>query len=148
MTLADLKAYRPKAAPGLCRPYRVYIVCVPGAPSGGPAVLEALGILQHTDIGKDPNDVEGWYLFSQASRLMYADRDRYIADPDFVDVPVDGLLDPTYLAQRAKLIGPSPPPRWLPASPGAPASARPTPPRRSRAPPTWSSSTSGAMWCR
>ncbi|MBU1378844.1 MAG: gamma-glutamyltransferase family protein [Alphaproteobacteria bacterium] len=107
LSLADLKAYKPQAKPGLCRPYRAYIVCVPNAPSGGPAVLEALGILQHTDIGKHRNDVEGWYLFSQASRLMYADRDRYIGDPDFVDVPVEGLLDPAYLAERAKLIGPS-----------------------------------------
>ncbi len=108
LSLEDLKAYRPKAEAALCRPYRAYIVCTPGAPSGGPAVLEALGILEHTDIAKHPNSVEGWYLFSQASRLMYADRDRYIADPDFVDVPVEGLLDPAYLAERARLIGPSP----------------------------------------
>ena len=117
LTLADLKGYKPKADPGLCRPYRAYIVCVPGAPSGGPAVLEALGILQHTDIAKHRNDVEGWYLFSQASRLMYADRDRYIGDPDFVDVPVQGLLDPAYLAERAKLIGPSPAATVAPGKP-------------------------------
>ncbi|MBJ7410542.1 MAG: gamma-glutamyltransferase [Phenylobacterium sp.] len=108
LSLDDLKAYRAKAEAALCRPYRAYIVCTPGAPSGGPAVLEALGILEHTDIAKHPGSVEGWYLFSQASRLMYADRDRYIADPDFVDVPVEGLLDPAYLAERARLIGPSP----------------------------------------
>ncbi|WP_293389214.1 gamma-glutamyltransferase family protein [Phenylobacterium sp. RIFCSPHIGHO2_01_FULL_69_31] len=108
LSLDDLKAYRPKAEAALCRPYRAYLVCTPGAPSGGPAVLEALGILEHTEIAKHPNSVEGWYLFSQASRLMYADRDRYIADPDFVDVPVQGLLDPAYLAERARLIGPSP----------------------------------------
>lgn len=108
LSLDDLKAYRPKAEAALCRPYRAYLVCTPGAPSGGPAVLEALGILEHTEIAKHPGSVEGWYLFSQASRLMYADRDRYIADPDFVDVPVQGLLDPAYLAERARLIGPSP----------------------------------------
>ena len=106
LTLEDLKAYKPKAEAGLCRPYRAYVVCVPGAPSGGPAVLEALGILQNTAIDKHANDAEGWYLFSQASRLMYADRDRYIADPDFVKVPVEGLLDTAYVAERAKLIGP------------------------------------------
>jgi gamma-glutamyltranspeptidase/glutathione hydrolase len=117
LTVADLKAYKPKADPGLCRPYRAYIVCVPGAPSGGPAVLEALGILQHTAIDKHPNDVEGWYLFSQASRLMYADRDRYIGDPDFVDVPVEGLLDPAYLAERARLIGPMPAATVAPGQP-------------------------------
>lgn len=117
LTLADLKGYKPKAEPGLCRPYRVYIVCVPGAPAGGPAVLEALGILQNTDIARHPNDAQGWYLFSQASRLMYADRDRYIGDPDFVDVPVAGLLDPAYLAERAKLVGPLPAARVGPGKP-------------------------------
>jgi gamma-glutamyltranspeptidase/glutathione hydrolase len=115
MTLADLKAYKPQEAPGLCRPYRQWTVCTPQAPSGGPAVLEGLGILEHTDIDRQgPDTVQGWYLFSQASRLMYADRDRYIADPDFVSVPVAGLLDPAYLAARAKLIAADaagPPPR-------------------------------------
>ena len=84
-----------------------------GAPSGGPAVLEGLGILARTDIAKHRNDAQGWYLFSQASRLMYADRNRYFGDPKFVSVPVQGLLDPAYVAERAKLIGAnaaSPPP--------------------------------------
>jgi gamma-glutamyltranspeptidase/glutathione hydrolase len=124
MTLEDLRAYRPQVTPGLCRPYRVYIVCAPPAPSGGPGVLEALGILQHTAIDRHRNDAEGWYLFSQASRLMYADRDRYVADPDFVQVPTEGLLDPAYLAARARLIGPvaGPPPE--PGKPrGAPVRA-------------------------
>src|SRR3981081_1182726 len=84
-----------------------------------PAVLEGLGILQRTDIGAHRNDAQGWYLFSQASRLMYADRDRYYGDPDFVDVPMEGLLAPDYLDARAKLINPttgSPPP--APGQPG------------------------------
>jgi gamma-glutamyltranspeptidase/glutathione hydrolase len=132
MTLADLKAYRPKEGPALCRPYRVYIVCTPGAPSGGPAVQEGLGILERTAIGKHPNDVEGWYLFSQASRLMYADRDRYIGDPDFVDVPVEGLLDPAYLDTRAKLIGPMADPAPLP--PGKPKGAGERAPDRTAEP--------------
>ena len=105
LTLADLKAYKPKATEAVCRPYRVYVVCVPPAPSGGPAVLMGLGILANTDIAAHgPDTVQGWYLFSQASRLMYADRDRYFGDPDFVDVPVQGLLDPAYLKARAALI--------------------------------------------
>jgi len=113
LTLEDLKSYRPKKGPALCRPYRVYVVCTPDAPSGGPAVLEGLGLLERTDIGRyGPSDAQGWYLFTQASRLMYADRDRYIGDPDFVKVPVEGLLDRAYLDERAKLIGPTagPPP--------------------------------------
>jgi gamma-glutamyltranspeptidase/glutathione hydrolase len=114
MTLKDLASYQPKATPAVCRPYRVYVVCVPPAPSGGPAVLEGLGILQRTDIGAHRNDAQGWYLFSQASRLMYADRDRYYGDPDFVDVPMEGLLAPDYLDARARLINPTtagPPPQ-------------------------------------
>ena len=107
MTLADLRAYRPKSSAAVCRPYLQYVVCVPPAPSSGPAVLEALGILEHTDIAAHgPNTVQGWYLFSQASRLMYADRDRYFGDPDFIDVPVKGLLDRGYLKARAALINP------------------------------------------
>ncbi|MDB5454159.1 MAG: ggt [Caulobacteraceae bacterium] len=125
MTLADLASYRPKAGPALCRPYRIYVVCTPPAPSGGPAVLEGLGILDRTQIAANgPETVEGWYLFSQASRLMYADRDRYMGDPDFVDVPTGGLLDPAYLDERARLIGPvagPPPPPGTPK--GAPVRA-------------------------
>jgi gamma-glutamyltranspeptidase/glutathione hydrolase len=126
MTLKDLASYQPKATPALCKPYRIYVVCVPPAPSGGPAVLQGLGVLQRTDVNKHPNDVEGWYLFSQASRLMYADRDRYIGDPDFVSVPTEGLLEPAYLDSRAKLIAPDkagPPPQ-----PGKPKGAGPRAP--------------------
>lgn len=107
MTLADLKGYKPKVTEAVCRPYRVYVVCTPPAPSGGPALLEGLGILANTDIGKyGPDKVQGWYLMSQAERLMYVDRDRYYGDPDFVDVPMAGLLDPAYLKARAALINP------------------------------------------
>jgi gamma-glutamyltranspeptidase/glutathione hydrolase len=121
LSLADLAAYRPKAGPALCRPYRVYVVCVPPAPSGGPAVLEALGLLARTDVAAHgPADPQGWYLFSQASRLMYADRDRYLADPAFVAVPVEGLLSPAYLDARAGLIGPTAGP---PPEPGVPPGA-------------------------
>lgn len=106
MTLADLKAYRPKVGDAVCRPYRIYVVCVPNAPSSGAALLQALGILEHTDIAqRGPTDPQAWFLFSQASRLMYADRDRYFGDPDFTPVPIEGLLEPDYVAARAKLIG-------------------------------------------
>lgn len=132
MTLADLRAYQPKAGPALCRPYRVYVVCEPNAPSGGPGLLEGLGILERTDIGKHgPTDPQGWYLFSQASRLMYADRDRYIGDPAFVSVPVDGLLDPAYLDARAALIGPTAGP---PPGPGKPSGAGERAPDATREP--------------
>jgi gamma-glutamyltranspeptidase/glutathione hydrolase len=106
MTLADLAGYRPGKAEGLCRPYRVYIVCTPQLPSGGPALQELLGILDHTDIASHgPKDPQGWYLFAEASRLMYADRDYYMGDPAFVATPLNGLLDPAYTKARAALIG-------------------------------------------
>jgi gamma-glutamyltranspeptidase/glutathione hydrolase len=126
MTLADLSAYRPRAGPALCRPYRVYVVCVPPPPSGGSAILQGLGILARTDIDKrGPDDPEAWRLFAEASRLMYADRDRYVGDPAFVDVPTEGMLDPAYLKARAALIGPvSGPPPEPGTPPGAPVRAK------------------------
>jgi gamma-glutamyltranspeptidase/glutathione hydrolase len=106
MTLADLAAYKPHEGAALCRPYRIYLVCSDPAPSGGMAVLEGLGLLEHTDIAtRGPTDPQAWLQIAEAEQLMYADRDTYEGDPAFVSVPVDGLLDPAYLAQRAKLIG-------------------------------------------
>jgi gamma-glutamyltranspeptidase/glutathione hydrolase len=106
MTLADLKAYKPRSADALCRPWKVYTVCVPNPQSSsGLAVIQALMMLEHTDIGaRGPKDPIAWTLLAQAERVMYADRDRYVGDPSFVKVPVDGLLDPAYVAERAKLI--------------------------------------------
>ncbi|WP_425994320.1 gamma-glutamyltransferase [Caulobacter sp. DWR1-3-2b1] len=113
ITLADLKTYRPRSADALCRPWKVYTVCVPNPSSSGVAVLQALMMLEHTDIAKlGPKDPAAWAILAEAERVMYADRDRYVADPSFVKVPVEGLLDPAYVAERARLIkdvaGPAP----------------------------------------
>ncbi len=106
MTLADLAGYQPQQIPALCKPYRVHIVCVPSPPASGVGLLELLGLLERTDIDKrGPTDPQAWFLFAEASRVMYADRDRYVGDPRYVQVPVAGLLDPAYLDQRARLIG-------------------------------------------
>jgi gamma-glutamyltranspeptidase/glutathione hydrolase len=108
MILADLKAYRPRSADALCRPWKVYTVCAPNPSSSGVSVLQALMMLEHTDIAqRGPADPAAWAELAEAERVMYADRDRYVGDPSFVKVPVDGLLDPAYVAQRAKLIGTS-----------------------------------------
>jgi gamma-glutamyltranspeptidase/glutathione hydrolase len=122
MTLADLAAYRPFEGPALCRSYHQWTVCEPGAPSGGVVTLEALGLLARTDISTHgPSDAQGWYLLSQAERLAYADDLRYVADPAFVKVPVQGLLDPAYLDARVKLIGDQAGPAPAPGHPaGAP----------------------------
>jgi len=68
-------------------------------------VLQLLAMLERTDIAsRGPADPQGWFLWAEASRLMYADRDQYVGDPAFVSVPVEGMLDPAYVAQRAALI--------------------------------------------
>jgi gamma-glutamyltranspeptidase/glutathione hydrolase len=106
LTLADMAAYRPLVTPPVCKPFRVYLVCVPPPPSSGVSLLQLLGLLERTDIAeRGPADAQAWYVFAEASRLMYADRDRYVADPDHVPVPVEGLLDPRYLDERARSIG-------------------------------------------
>ncbi|MBL4792488.1 MAG: gamma-glutamyltransferase family protein, partial [Citromicrobium sp.] len=106
ITRDDLRDYRALRTTPVCRPYRTYVVCVPPPPSSGVAVLQILGILEGTDIDRrGPDDAQGWFLFAEASRLAYADRDRYVADPDFVDVPVEEMLDPAYLARRRAMIG-------------------------------------------
>ncbi len=106
MTLGDLESDRPEVREPLCRPYRLYVICVPPPPSSGVGLLQLLAMLERTDIAtRGPNDPQAWYLFAEASRLMYADRDHYVGDPAFVTVPVAGLLDPAYVASRAALIG-------------------------------------------
>jgi gamma-glutamyltranspeptidase/glutathione hydrolase len=106
MTLMDLARYKPVERTPLCRPYRDSVVCVPPPPSSGASLLQLLGMLEHTDIAaRGPDDPQAWYLFAEASRIMYADRDQYIADPAHARVPVEGLLDPSYIASRAALIG-------------------------------------------
>lgn len=117
MTLADLANYRAVKREALCRPYRIYLACVPPPPSSGVGLLQLLMILEKTDIAtRGPNDSRAWFLFAEASRIMYADRDFYVADPAFVAVNVGGLLDPNYIAQRAKLIGSTAAPPPLPGA--------------------------------
>jgi gamma-glutamyltranspeptidase / glutathione hydrolase len=109
ITLADLTAYQAKERPPVCGPYRIYVVCGMGPPSsGGLTLLEILGMLESFDMAKtQPISVKGVHLYAEAARLAYADRNLYMADSDFVAVPIRGLLDPGYLRSRARLIDPS-----------------------------------------
>lgn len=109
LAMADLAGYRARERTALCTPYRIYIVCGAAPPSsGGIAIAQMLGILAHTPIASEaPDSLASVHYFSEAGRLAYADRDRYVADPDFVDVPVAALVAPAYLAQRAALISPT-----------------------------------------
>jgi gamma-glutamyltranspeptidase/glutathione hydrolase len=106
MSTADLVAYRAKPRPPVCATYRGHRICGMGPPSsGGIAVLMILKQLERFDMAAlGPRSPVAWHLFAESSRLAYADRDLYVGDPDFVAVPVAGLLDPNYLASRSALI--------------------------------------------
>jgi len=109
MTLEDLAAYRPEKLDALCSPYRQWRVCGPHLPSsGGITVQQMLGLVERFDLGALRDDpVTSIHLFAEAGRLSFADRNLYMADPEFVDVPVAALLDPSYVRQRSALIGPA-----------------------------------------
>jgi gamma-glutamyltranspeptidase/glutathione hydrolase len=106
MTSADLASYQALSRDALCRPYRQWIICgAPPSSSGGITLLQILGMLEHFELSAlEPNSVEALHLIAEASRLAFADRNHYIGDPAYVDVPVEGLLDLAYLRQRASLI--------------------------------------------
>ncbi|MBD9589500.1 gamma-glutamyltransferase [Pseudomonas sp. PDM03] len=124
LSLNDLNVYTAKERAPLCTDYKRWQVCgMPPPSSGGIAVAQILGTLQALE-ARDPRYAlaplkpvksaqpagiepapEAVHLISEAERLAYADRAQYVADSDFVPVPVKGLVDPTYLASRAALIG-------------------------------------------
>jgi len=109
MTLADLAHYAPKERAPVCGKYRTYRICSMGPPSsGGISVLQILGMLERfPSADLQPDSLSEVHLFSEASRLAFADRAMYMADSDFIPVPINGLLDPSYLAQRSALIDPA-----------------------------------------
>lgn len=124
LSLNDLQGYKAKERAPLCTDYKRWQVCgMPPPSSGGIAVAQILGTLQALET-RDPRFAlaplkplkstkpagiepapEAVHLISEAERLAYADRAQYVADTDFVPVPVKGLVDPAYLASRAALIG-------------------------------------------
>ncbi|MES2754298.1 MAG: gamma-glutamyltransferase family protein [Pseudomonadota bacterium] len=108
MTAADLAGYRAKERSPVCAPYRQWKVCGMGPPSSGATtVFQILGMLERFDLkamGKD--SPAAWNVIGEAMRLAYADREAYLGDPDFVPVPVAGLLDRGYIAGRSALIAP------------------------------------------
>jgi gamma-glutamyltranspeptidase / glutathione hydrolase len=120
MTDEDLAGYVAKRRDPLCMTYRGRQICgMPTPSSGGVAVAATLGILEHFPMGDYPPtnvdlnggrpSVMGVHLVSEAERLAYADRDKYVADSDFVGLPggsLAALTDPGYLAGRAAMISP------------------------------------------
>ncbi|MBW0271982.1 gamma-glutamyltransferase [Nocardia sp. MH4] len=120
LTAGDLAGYQAKKRTALCTGYRKFELCgMPAPSSGGSTVAATLGILANFDIpslrpqdldadGGRP-DAQAVHLISEAERLAYADRNKYVADPDFVPLPgnsVLSLVHPQYLKQRSTLIDP------------------------------------------
>lgn len=110
MTAADLAGYAVKEREPVCAGYRGRRVCGMGPPSsGGITVGQTLMLLDGFDIGSGRDAAmsgKALHLIAEAEKLAYADRGRYLADPDFVAIP-SGLLDEAYIAQRRRLIDPS-----------------------------------------
>jgi gamma-glutamyltranspeptidase/glutathione hydrolase len=120
LTLADLQGYRAVARPPVCAVYRRHRVCgMPPPSSGGLAIAQSLRLLDALPLGTAPLNPDGVHWLAEAQKLAYADRDRYVADPDHVPVPVAGLLGPAYLAARRSLIDPTK--AMAKAEPGSPA---------------------------
>ncbi|WP_324740849.1 gamma-glutamyltransferase [Tsuneonella sp. CC-YZS046] len=108
MQPSDLAAYAAKERPALCGLYRGWRICGMGPPSSGATTVFAiLKQLEGFDLaGLGSASPIAWHLIAESQRLAYADRERYLADPDFVRVPVEGLAKPDYLAARGGLIDP------------------------------------------
>lgn len=125
LSLEDLRNYAVKERQPVCGTYRGLKICgMPPPNSGTIAVLQTLGILEHHPVASfSPNSVDAVHLVTEAYRLAYADRNKYVGDADFVKVPVAGMLDPQYLKQRSALIKMD---RTMgAATPGTPAGAEP-----------------------
>ncbi|HUG46488.1 MAG TPA: gamma-glutamyltransferase family protein, partial [Sphingomicrobium sp.] len=108
MALGDLASYEAKQRPAVCGEYRRHRICGMGPPaSGGTTVFAIVKQLERFDLAAlGPQSPTAWHLLAESMRLAFADRGRYLADPDFVPVPVAGLVDPAYLASRSALIAP------------------------------------------
>jgi gamma-glutamyltranspeptidase / glutathione hydrolase len=108
LAVEDLANYRAKERDPVCSFYRAYRVCGAGLPSsGGVTVSQVLDLIGPYDLGSSPLDATAVHIIAEAERLAFADRALYLADSDFVSVPLTGLLDPGYLATRRALMNPS-----------------------------------------
>ena len=108
MTVGDLATYKAPERDAVCRSYRAYRLCgMPPPSSGGLTTLMILRMLEPYRIGGlTPNGPMAAHLLAETSRLAFADRDRYMADDDFVAVPRQGLLSRRYLDERSRAIDP------------------------------------------
>lgn len=109
LSLSDMLNYKAKQREPVCAPFKQYTACGAALPSsGGLSVLNILGVLEAQSLAQwHPHSTEFIHQFGEANKLAFADRDRYMADPDFVDVPVQALLNREYWRSRAKLVKPN-----------------------------------------
>ncbi|MEA2466866.1 MAG: gamma-glutamyltranspeptidase / glutathione hydrolase, partial [Thermoleophilaceae bacterium] len=109
LRLSDFRAYRAKERRPVIGSYRGRtIVSVPPPSSGGTTLLEMLNILSGYDLASlGPSSADELHLVAEAQKLAWADRNAYVADPDFVNVPTAGLISPRYGAERRSLIDPA-----------------------------------------
>ncbi|MCI4644496.1 MAG: gamma-glutamyltransferase [Hyphomonadaceae bacterium] len=120
MTLDDLRDYTVELRPPLCGDYRNYTICSAPPPSSGgvtqPAIMGLYERIKGVPAGLNQlRDLGHWV---NAQRLAYADRDHYVADPDFVPVPAADLINPDYLDARFQDVG-DPARAEPPGDPGA-----------------------------
>ncbi|MEK9846636.1 MAG: gamma-glutamyltransferase [Rhodospirillaceae bacterium] len=108
MKESDIKDYKAKRRSILCLPYRSWNICgMPPPTSGGITTIQILKLLERFDLSQiAPGSAKAIHLISEASRLAFADRNQYLGDPDFLQIPVQGLLDESYLRRRALEISP------------------------------------------
>ena len=109
MAPGDIASYDAKPRAPVCGTYRRYRICGMGpSSSGGTTVFAILKQLERFNLGRlGPRSPTAWHLIAESMRLAYADRDYYLADPEFQSVPTAGLMDPAYLASRSALISPN-----------------------------------------
>jgi gamma-glutamyltranspeptidase / glutathione hydrolase len=106
ITLEDLKNYQPRERTPLRGKYRGYeIITMPPPSSGGIVMLQTLNMLENYDLRRmGHNSSEKYHVLTEALRRSFADRAEYMADPDFADVPVAGLIDKKYVESRRATI--------------------------------------------
>ena len=106
LSMKDMASYQVAERKPVCGSYRAFNICGMAPPSsGGIAVIQILGQLERFKLSEyQPNSVEAVHLFTQSSRLAFADRNRYVADSDFVSVPTQGLINKEYMSKRSAMI--------------------------------------------
>jgi len=108
ITADDLAGYEPSWQEPISVTYRGYTVYEAPPNSSGHVLLQMLNLLEGFDVRSlGPLSAELVHLMVEAKKLAFADREAFLADPNFVDVPIEGLLAKTYAAERARLIDPN-----------------------------------------